>query len=116
VNLGELPEKDQELASIAEPQTTESNKLNVSVTDLTGEQRKGLEIKENGVLVNKVGSGPARKAGIRRGDVILMINHHNVSSTRQFEKLLDKLPKDKLLPVLIQRGKGPIFLTMKLEE
>lgn len=116
VNLGELPEKDQELASIAEPKTTESNKLNVSVTDLTGEQRKGLEIKENGVLVNKVGSGPARKAGIRRGDVILMINNTDVKDAAHFKKIIDKLPTGKSVPLLVQRRGGPVFLALKLSD
>jgi len=116
VNLGELPEKDEEIASIAEPKTTESNKLNISVADLTSEQRQNLEIKENGVLVNKVDSGPARKAGVRRGDVILMINNNDVKNTEHFKKIIDNLPKGKSVPLLVQRRGGPVFLALKLSE
>ena len=116
VNLGELPEKDAEVASIAEPKTTESNKLNVSVTDLTSEQRNSLEIKENGVLVNKVDSGPARKAGVRRGDVILMINNTDIKDADHFKKIIEKLPTGKSVPLLVQRRGGPVFLALKLSD
>jgi len=116
VNLGELPEKDEEVASIEEPKTTESNKLNISVTDLTSEQRQSLEIKENGVLVNKVDAGPARKAGVRSGDVILMINNSDVKNADQFKTIIDNLPTGKSVPLLVQRRGGPVFLALKLSD
>jgi serine protease Do len=116
VNLGELPDKDTQVASIEEPKTTESNKLNISVIDLTAEQRSNLEIKDNGVLVNKVDSGPARKAGVRRGDVILMINNTDIKDASHFEKIIDKLPTGKSVPLLVQRRGGPVFLALKLSK
>ena len=114
VNLGELPDKDTHVASIEEPKSTESNRLNISVIDLTDAQRKNLEIKDNGVLVNKVSSGPARKAGVRRGDVILMINNADIKNAKHFEKIIDKLPTGKSVPLLVQRRGGPVFLALKL--
>lgn len=116
VNLGELPDKDEQIASIAEPKTTEDNKLNISVVDLTSEQRGNLEIKENGVLVNKVSSGPARKAGVRRGDVILMINNTDIKDTDHFKDVIEKLPTGKSVPLLVQRRGGPVFLALKLSD
>jgi serine protease Do len=118
VVTGELPSEEELAQKAGEPgQDKSSETAGMVIQDLTAQQRDRLQIEgKRGILVKDVDDGPAAEAGIRPGDVILMINHHNVSSTRQFEKLLDKLPKDKLLPVLIQRGKGPIFLTMKLEE
>ena len=114
VNLGELPEDDAKLASAPSPKAASDNKLNIVVTDLTAEQRKGLEIKENGVLVNNVSSGPARKAGVRRGDVILMINNTDVKNTNQFKDIVDSLPAGKSVPLLVQRRGGPVFLALKL--
>jgi len=118
VVTGELPSEEELAQKAGEPgQDKSSETAGMVIQDLTEQQRKRLQIEgKRGILVKDVDDGPAAEAGIRPGDVILMINHHNVTSTRQFEKLLDKLPKDKLLPVLIQRGQGPIFLTMKLEE
>jgi serine protease Do len=114
VNLGELPEDDAKLALAPSPKAASDNKLNIVVTDLTAEQRKGLEIKENGVLVNNVSSGPARKAGVRRGDVILMINNTDVKNTNQFKDIVDSLPAGKSVPLLVQRRGGPVFLALKL--
>lgn len=115
VELGELPDDDGKLASAA-PKTSEDNRLNVVVTDLTDEMRKKLEIKENGVIVKSVSTGPARKAGVRRGDVILMINNTDVSNATQFKELVEGLPAGKSVPLLVQRRGGPVFLALKLPE
>lgn len=116
VNLGELPEEDATIASAPQPKAAEDNKLNIVVTDLNAEQRNNLEIKENGVLVSNVSSGPARKAGVRRGDVILMINNTDVKDTNHFKEIIDKLPEGKSVPLLVQRRGGPVFLALKLSE
>ena len=114
VNLGELPDEDTKIATAPTPKAAEDNKLNIVVSDLTAEQRKSLEIKENGVLVNNVSSGPARKAGVRRGDVILMINNTDVKNTKQFKDIVNNLPTGKSVPLLVQRRGGPVFLALKL--
>ncbi len=49
-------------------QTPDENALNVIAKDLTKEQRKELDLEDNGVLVETIGTGPAQKAGIRQGD------------------------------------------------
>jgi len=116
VNLGELPDEDATLASAAEPKIISDNKLNIAVADLNAEQRNSLEIKENGVLVSNVNAGPARKAGVRRGDVILMMNNIDVKDSKHFKDLIDKLPSDKSVPLLVQRRGGPVFLALKLSE
>lgn len=114
VNLGELPEENVKVATASEPKTSKDNKLNVVVANLTSEQRKKLEIKENGVLVTGVSSGPARKAGVRRGDVILMINNTDIKDTSHFKGVVDDLPVGKSVPLLVQRRGGPVFLALKL--
>jgi serine protease Do len=115
VVLGELPEQEEQLASGA-PKTSSSNRLDVVVTDLTDEQRKQIDIKENGVLVQRVNAGPARKAGVRRGDVILMINNVDVKNTDHFKEITKDLPAGKSVPLLVQRRGGPVFLALKVED
>ena len=66
------------------------------------------------MLVRKVSKGPAREAGIRPGDVILMINNKDVTDPGQFRKLVKSLPAGRSVPVLIQRGDSPIFLPLKI--
>ncbi|WP_455205674.1 DegQ family serine endoprotease [Kaarinaea lacus] len=118
IKIGELPEEDQQLASSTEiaPKEAKDNRLNVAVADLSGEQRKQLDIKENGVIVKNIDSGPARKAGVRKGDVILMINNEDVKNAKQFKELIEDLPVGKSVPLLIQRRGGPVFLALKVPE
>jgi len=111
--LGELPDDDQALSSTA-PKTSEESRINILVSDIDDQMRKKLEVKENGVLVRKVNPGAARKAGIRRGDVILMINNVDVADTAQFKALVNDLPTGKSVPLLVQRRGGPVFLALKI--
>jgi serine protease Do len=117
VVLGELPEDDEQLASASgAPKTSSSNRLAVVVIDLTPEQRKQIDIKENGVLVSDVNAGPARKSGVRRGDVILMINNVDIKNTDHFKEVVQNLPEGKSVPLLVQRRGGPVFLALKVEK
>ena len=76
--------------------------------------RNKLQVKENGVLVSQVEAGPAQKAGVRRGDVILMMNNIDVIDTNQFNTLVTDLPVGKSVPLLVQRRGSPVFLALKV--
>ncbi|HFE32565.1 MAG TPA: DegQ family serine endoprotease [Gammaproteobacteria bacterium] len=115
VELGELSEDELQLAG-GEPKSAKASRLKITVSDLTAEQRKRLGINEKGVLVNQVQAGPARKAGVRRGDVILMLNNVEVTDAKQFRELVDNLPAGKSVPLLVQRRGGPVFLALKIDE
>ncbi len=115
VELGELSEDEIQLGG-GEPKSAKTSRIKITVSDLTPEQRKRLGISEKGVLVNQVLAGPARKAGVRRGDVILMTNNIEVTDTEQFRELLESLPAGKSVPILVQRRGGPVFLALKIDE
>ncbi len=115
VELGELSEDEVQLAA-GEPKSAKTSRIKITVSDLTPEQRKRLGISEKGVLVNQLLAGPARKAGVRRGDVILMINNVEVTDSKQFHELVDSLPAGKSVPLLVQRRGGPVFLALKIDE
>ena len=103
-------------AAVEEPETAEDNKLGLAVTDLTPEQREQMESKDHGVLVIEVTDGPARSAGIRKGDVVLMLNGVKVEGSAQFKGLASELPAGKAVSILVQRQGNPIFLALKTEE
>jgi serine protease Do len=115
VKLGELPEHDEKIAKAETSKTTSDNRLNVSVADLTADQRQELEI-EGGILVEAVGDGAAGEAGIREGDIILRIDGKIIKNISEFEKLIEKLPSGKSIAILIQRRGGPIFLALKVPD
>ncbi len=117
VTIAELP-SEEELAEQrpVEKGKVESDKLGLRVESLTAEQRQQLDLGKRGVIVREVEAGPARSAGIRPGDVILVLNNQDVTSAEQFAKLVKKLPRGKSVPVLIQRGEAPVFLPLKIPE
>ncbi len=117
VMISELPEEEElDLAAGGgDGDSTRIKRLAITVADLTPDQKQELEGK-NGVLVDATESGPASKAGIRRGDVILQFNNVEVGSVEQLKKLVADLPAGKAVPILVQRRGSPIFLALKLEE
>ncbi|GMQ76680.1 MAG: serine protease MucD [Gammaproteobacteria bacterium] len=117
VVTAELPEQEAvKQAALEEPETAEDNKLGLVVTDMTPEQREQTDSKDHGVLVTEVTEGPARSAGIRKGDVVLMLNGVKVGSSSEFKRLASELPAGKAVSILVQRQGNPIFLALKTEE
>lgn len=117
VLIAELPEQDKiARAGDTDSSPTPSNDMNIVVQDLTAAQRKRLELPEGGVMVEQVLEGPGSEAGIRKGDVLLMMNNIDVESASQFEEVLAGLPRDRPIPLLIQRRGAPTFLAFKLDD
>ncbi|MEO5703159.1 MAG: DegQ family serine endoprotease [Gammaproteobacteria bacterium] len=113
--IEELPKEEEVKLSDAAPKAAVDNRLGIVVADMTAEQRKQFEIK-TGVLVQQVNNGPALKAGIQRGDLVLSINNVEIDSTERFNTVVKSLPSDKSVPVLVQRGEGALFLALKIEK
>ena len=113
VKVAQLPEEEQLAEDGSEKKEKKVNRLNIKVSPLTKGQRKSANV-DNGVLVQSVEEGAAAKAGIRRGDIILKLNGHTITGTRQFLSVVQDIPEDKWLRVLIQRGNSPQFLPLKI--
>ncbi|CAN5181965.1 DegQ family serine endoprotease [soil metagenome] len=64
-----------------------------------------------GVVVEQA-SGPAARAGIEPGDVIVAVNGTQVKSVEQLQSLVSK--ESRNLAVLVQRGGTKIFIPVKL--
>ena len=116
VKIGILPEEEEPVASAPEAGGKEVDRLGLSVSGLTAEQREQLEVKLNGVLVQDVKPGAALDAGIRRGDVILRIQDQAVKDVKQFNDIVKGLPKGKSIAMLVQRRGGSQFLALKLKD
>jgi len=112
--IGRLPDQPGQMAKSQEPETKPNNKLGIVVTDLSPEQRKRLEITSGGVLVQQVGKGPAKDAGVQPGDVILRIQNQPIRNSNDFNQAMEGLAAGRSIAVLIQRNGNPGFLALKM--
>ncbi|WP_026223819.1 DegQ family serine endoprotease [Methylosarcina fibrata] len=115
IMIGLLPEQEEKLAE-AQTEDKPSNKLGISVVELTGEQREALDVAKGGVLVKNVANGPAKNAGIQPGDVILRIQGTVIRNVSDFNKSVSNLPVGKSLALLVQRRGNPMFLALKIDK
>ncbi|WP_315287343.1 DegQ family serine endoprotease [Pseudomonas oleovorans] len=117
VTVGTLPEEGQELAASGPAQGGErsSNRLGVTVVELTAEQKKVLDLK-GGVVVKEVLSGPAAMIGLRPGDVITHLNNQAIDSTATFAAVAQELPKNRSVSMRVLRQGRASFITFKLAE
>ncbi len=114
--IAELPSDDKVSASgkIKNDKPTEIEKLGLFIKDLGAKERDNLELSSDGVVVTKVNTGPAMRAGIRSGDIIIKLHNQSVGDVEQFAKVTERLPMDKNISVLVQRPAGPVFLALKI--
>jgi serine protease Do len=66
------------------------------------------------VWVEEVEPGPAEQAGLRAGDVILMLDHQAVPDVVTFDRLLEAIPAGRSVAVLVQRGEGRMFHAIRV--
>jgi len=85
-------------------------RLGLSVRPLSPDERRQAEL-EGGVLVEGA-SGPAARAGIQPGDVVIAVNGTPVGSVEQLRNLV-KDAKDGVA-LLVQRGDSRIFVPIEL--
>jgi len=112
VKLAELPA--EEITAQVEAKTPQQGRLGLLVAPLSDQDRKRLGMEEvSGVLVKQVAPGPAKSAGIRPGDVLVMLGGKHIPDLDTFRQVVDALPTDKTVAVLVQRREGPIFLALR---
>jgi serine protease Do len=116
VSIAALPEEGEELAGIEGPGVERSsNRLGVTVVELTEEQKKGLDLK-GGVVIKEVLDGPAAMIGLRPGDVITHLNNQAIDSAKTFTQVAQDLPRNRSVSMRVLRQGRASFITFKLAE
>lgn len=117
IKLAELPSEDIEkkpAREVVKPKEVDSF-LGMELSDLDSTAKESLNV-ENGVLVKRVKQNPARKAGVERGDVLMMFKGEKIKNIEHFEKLTKGLTTGKTYALLVLRGGSARFLALKVEK
>jgi len=118
VTIGEFPADNEVAQAGREPPASAppntASALGLVVADLTEAQKKELGVR-GGVRVQSA-EGPAAKARLQAGDVILQVGNAEVSDSKQFRDLAARAAKDRdTVSVLVRRGEWVNFFLIKPE-
>ena len=113
VTIGKLDNEDIVPRRNDSPSAANGNRIGIDVVALKDVDKRRLEV-SRGVLINQVYAGPARDAGIQRGDVLTDFDGEAVSSAEQLERLVAVLPGDISVHIRIVRNKRPQYLALKM--
>jgi serine protease Do len=80
------------------------NALGLAVESISPDQRRAIGDAEGGVVISRVENDAAYRAGLRRGDVILMIGSKKVEDIESFEEIVEDLPEGKAVALRILRN------------
>lgn len=92
--------------------------VGVQPVEITESLRRSAGIKQEAGLVLLMVSpgGPAEKAGLLVGDILLTVNGTSVSDPRELQAVLDSENVGKQLKITVLRGGKPIEITLTIAE
>jgi serine protease Do len=106
------------IAQSYEVQKASSGYLGIGGLDISPERAKALNLKEErGVEVSSLAEdGPAAKAGLKEGDVVLEYNGQAVQGTAQFQRLVRETPAGRQVKITVWRAGAAQTLTATVGE
>ena len=110
VTIEQLPEANQ----VAQVMSSQPKAILGMTVDDVPESLQSENNLQGGVLVKEVGDDPAMSAGLRAGDIITQVGGREISEVSDLQNMLDSLPTDRPIPVLVVRGGNSTFLTLRL--
>jgi len=109
VKVGEMSD---EKATVAATESKKSNRAGLVVAELSSEQKRNLKI-SSGALVEEA-SGPAARAGIQSGDVILAVNNQEVNNVADLDRMINDTSR-KSAALLVKRGEDAHYVSIRLD-
>jgi serine protease Do len=109
--LAEFPTEN--VAQQQSPDTRKSsNKLGLTVRELTPPQAKQLGI-EYGLLVENI-TAPGPNMQVQRGDIIVAINNIYFKNLEEFNRLLARQPPGSIVALLVRRGDAALYIPVRV--
>ncbi|TVQ39276.1 MAG: Do family serine endopeptidase [Wenzhouxiangella sp.] len=106
VKVAQREEQVADTGDDREPDAEPSNALGLAVESIDSETRRRLGDPQGGVLITNVESDSAFRAGVRRNQVILMINNQPIGGMDDFRQIVDGLPEGRTVALLLHRSDG----------
>ena len=97
-------------APAEKPKPTEADKLGLTVSEPTAQEKSALGL--SGGVVVRNSTGVAAAAGVAPGDVVLRVGRTDVTSAKQFAELVNAIPKGQAAPLLVRRGENSFFVVL----
>jgi serine protease Do len=110
VTLDALDGEDTVASSEGESGDKAENILGLLVDDINSDRRRELGDPEDGVEITDIESDDAWRAGLRPGDVILMINNQSVEDLEGFEDLVEKIEPGRAVALRVWRNGTATFI------
>lgn len=113
ITVGELPRDGKAQSASGKSAESRGNALGLIIESLDADQRKALELaSDEGVLVSRVAGRAAKRAGLRAGDVVLMVGKTRVGSVEAFDKAVAAVKAGEPVMLLVRRGDVTQFVTV----
>ena len=113
LTIGELEERGIKVPVSRAPEGGSPSIIGLTLEKLTMDQRDTMGI-THGIFVKSVVEGPAWRAGVRPGDVIVQVNGKPVDDVDDFNRLIVHSSRKRPLALRIRRGAAAIFVALRL--
>ena len=114
VTVGELPDNPQAgMAGQPDQAQGESDKLGLEVRAASAAELARVKA-DHGVVITGVQDGPAARAGLSSGDLLVSLNGKPVDSLDAYREIAADLPDEGTVPALVNRDGNARFVAIKL--
>jgi serine protease Do len=112
VPVEEVKEPETRMAEERPPsRSKEGERLGLLVRPLAPEEKRAART-EGSVVVERAG-GPAARAGVERGDIVLAVNDKPIRSVEELRASASKLEKGDAAALLVERGGVQSFVSVR---
>lgn len=107
--------REERAARVLDLLSGSGGEIGVSVRDVEPhDATAGKTTSSPGVLIQDVSAGgPAEKAGIKKGDVVVEFDGERVRSVRQFTRLVQETPPGRQVPAAVMRNGQRVNITVE---
>ena len=107
------PSPPKEQGETIKPPDNVLASLRVQALDNALMSQLNISAKTSGVVITSVEpGGQAEAAGLQRGDVIQEVNHEAVKTLGDYQKVAEKIKKDELAVLLVNRQGNSLFVAV----